>query len=134
MQSQGSVRVLIADNQPVLREGLNTVLMQQPDLKPIGQATSEAEALALCQWLQPDVIVVDGTLHVARIVKRLRKRAVSCKVVALVEPVANRSLSVVVRSGVDGVVSLKEPPEKIVEAIRTVAKGSKYLPEVGPAT
>ena len=130
MQTQSSVRVLIADNQPVLREGIQEVLTQQPDLQPVGQAASEAEVLALCQRLRPDVVVVDGSLAVSRLVPRLRKQEISCKVVVLMEPVEAQAMSAVAKLGVEGIVSLTEPPEKVVEAIRTVAQGSKYLPEI----
>ncbi len=129
MQSQSSVRVLIANNQPVLREGLHGVLTQQSDLQPVGVATSGAEVLALCQRLRPDVVVMDDSLPVPLIVTRLQNSGLPCKVVMLLEPVEEHRLLAVVKSGVDGVVPLTEPPETVMEAIRTVAQGSKYLPE-----
>jgi len=128
MQAQGSVRVLIADNQPVLREGLHSVLSLHPDLQPVGEATTESEVVEQCRRLQPDVIVVDCSLSVHIVVSDIQKTEVACKVVVLAEAIEAQAVYTYIYLGIDGIVSLTDPPEKIVEAIRMVANGSKYLP------
>jgi DNA-binding NarL/FixJ family response regulator len=53
------IRVLIADDHPVVRAGLQGMLLGQPDIQVVGEATTGAEAVALAQELRPDVVVMD---------------------------------------------------------------------------
>ena len=130
MKITDPVRVLIADDQPVLRLGLYSVLTRQPDLQPVGEAVSDREVLEQCRRLKPDVIVIDGSLSLPALIPRLQKRSSSCKVVVLVQVVEPEAVYYLINLGVDGIVSLADPSESVVEAIRTVAKGSKYFSEL----
>ena len=57
--SQKEIRILIADDHPVVREGLVTILALQKDLKVVGQARDGEEACLLYDQLSPDILIVD---------------------------------------------------------------------------
>lgn len=55
----GQIRVLIADDYPILRVGLKFFLLAYNDLNPVGEAADGIQAIALCRQLQPDVVLMD---------------------------------------------------------------------------
>lgn len=59
MVSEGNIRVLIADDQEIIRHGLAMILRNEPDMDVVGLASDGAEAVALAAQLQPDVILMD---------------------------------------------------------------------------
>ena len=80
------IRVLIADGEAEVRQGLCMRLAIEPDMVVVGEAGQSGEALALAQALQPDVIVVDIGMHGAdgaKIVNHLRAAAPAAAVVIL---------------------------------------------------
>ena len=80
------IRVLIADGEAEVRQGLCMRLAIEPDMVVVGETGQSGEALALAQALQPDVIVVDIGMHGAdgaKIVNRLRAAAPAAAVVIL---------------------------------------------------
>ena len=80
------VRVLIADDQLLFREGLHTLLSVQPDLHVVGEARNGEEALRLAAVLKPDVILMDlrmPLLNGIAATRRLKTSQPECKVIVL---------------------------------------------------
>ncbi len=123
-------RVFIVDDHPIVRQGLTRLINQEPDLLVCGEAEDAPRALAAIQALQPDLALVDislqGTsgIELVRCIKARFPR-VSTLVVSMHNETfyAERAL----RAGAMGYVMKREPPEKVVEAIRTVRRGGVYL-------
>jgi DNA-binding NarL/FixJ family response regulator len=53
------IRLVIADDHPVVRDGLRAMLDTQPDIEVVGEATTGAEALAMVRYLRPDLVLMD---------------------------------------------------------------------------
>lgn len=124
------IRVVLADDHPVLRQGLRSLLEREPDLSVIGEAGDGREALDQVRNLRPDVLVVDlmmpglGGLEVVRQV-RSQNRAPQVVVLSMY---SNESyVQEALQAGARGYVLKKATSADLVSAIRTVAVGSRYL-------
>jgi len=126
------MRILIADDHPIVRRGLRQILIDAQDISVVGEADTEAAVLAQLREQEWDVLVLDlampgrGGLDV---LKQVRAERPHLPVLILSmhpeEQYAVRAL----RAGADGYLTKEGAPEKLLEAIRKVASGGKYVSE-----
>jgi len=124
------VRVLLADDQPLLRTGFRMVLGAQPDLDIVGEAGDGVEAVALARRLLPDVVLMDvrmprmdGVAATREIVgARLPVRVLVLTTFDLDEYIVGA-----LRAGASGFLSKDVPADDLVAAIRTVAAGDAVV-------
>jgi len=119
----GMIRVLIADDQRVVREGLSMVLGLMEGVEVVGTATDGAEAVTLVRAVRPDVVLMD--LRMPRCdgveaTRRLRTEAPEVKVVVLTTYSDDRSVLDAVRAGARGYLTKDAGGEQIHEALRQV--------------
>ena len=117
------IRVLIADDQRVVREGLTLVLGLLPDVDVVGAASDGAEAVALAEELHPDIVLMD--LRMPRCdgveaTRRLRERAPGTRVVVLTTYSDDRSVIDALRAGARGYLTKDAGGTEIREALRRV--------------
>jgi DNA-binding NarL/FixJ family response regulator len=117
------IRVLIADDQRVVREGLSMVLALMEGVEVVGTATDGAEAVTLARTVRPDVVLMD--LRMPRCdgveaTRRLRTEAPEVKVVVLTTYSDDRSVLDAVRAGARGYLTKDAGGEQIHEALRQV--------------
>ena len=117
------IRVLIADDQRVVREGLSMVLALMKGVEVVGTATDGAEAVTLAQAVRPDVVLMD--LRMPRCdgveaTRRLRTEAPEVKVVVLTTYSDDRSVLDALRAGARGYLTKDAGGEQIHEALRQV--------------
>ena len=117
------IRVLIADDQRVVREGLSMVLALMKGVEVVGTATDGAEAVTLVQAVRPDVVLMD--LRMPRCdgveaTRRLRTEAPEVKVVVLTTYADDRSVLDALRAGARGYLTKDAGGEQIHEALRQV--------------
>ena len=125
------IRVLIVDDHPLVREGLQTVLSLEADVEAVGEAGSGDEAVQLADDLKPDVILMDllmpgmagGEAISAILAARPEQRIL---VLTSIDHVATVVASV--KAGALGYVSKNAPVDHLLDAIRTVHRGSVVLP------
>jgi CheY-like chemotaxis protein len=86
LKSESSIRVLVADDHKMVREGLVSLLEEQPDIRVVGEAEDGEEALALAHELQPDIVVMDvemPELNGIEATRRILRRHPGLKVIGL---------------------------------------------------
>jgi DNA-binding NarL/FixJ family response regulator len=120
------IRVLAADDQRVVREGLAMLLGLLPDVEVVGTAANGEEALALADELRPDVILMD--LRMPRVdgveaTRRLRASHPEIKVVVLTTYADDRSVIDALRAGALGYLTKDAGADEIRQALQRVASG-----------
>jgi DNA-binding NarL/FixJ family response regulator len=124
-----TARVLIVDDHPLTRDALRRLLAAH-GFEVVGEAGGGEDAVALTRELKPDLVLLDLSmpgLGGLEALPRLRKAAPGCEVVVLTASEDEDSLLAAVRSGAAGYVLKSEPPERIVEFLRGVARGEAAL-------
>jgi DNA-binding NarL/FixJ family response regulator len=123
-------RLLLVDDQPILREGFAHLLDQEGDLKVCGQADSATGALKAITALRPDLVTVDVVLkgmNGIELVKQIRALhpMLPVLVLSMLDEVlfAERAL----RAGAKGYVMKQAPTEEVKSAIRRLLRGGRYL-------
>ena len=131
--STAAVRVLLVDDQPLLRTGFRLILESEPDLTIVGEAGDGAAAVEATRGLLPDVVLmdirmpgVDGIEATRRIV-RDRAAAHDPKVLILTTFDLDEYVIEAVRAGASGFLLKDAPPEDLVSAIRIVADGDAIV-------
>jgi DNA-binding NarL/FixJ family response regulator len=122
----GPVRVLLTDDQPIMRSGLRSLLKAYADIHVVGEASDGAQAIALARRLLPDVLVIDA--HVPRrdgaaVTKEITAARLPVRVLLLSAYALDETVMDAVRAGAAGVVAKDAPEEELVGAIRLVAGG-----------
>jgi DNA-binding NarL/FixJ family response regulator len=120
------VRLLIADDHPLFRSGVRSLLAWNDDLEIVGEATSGEEAITLAEQLQPDVILMDikmpglDGIEAARVILN-RSPHIRLLIVTMFEDDA--SVFAALRAGARGYVLKGAAPDEMLRAIRSVAGG-----------
>jgi len=126
----GPIRVLIADDQRVVREGLAMLLGLLPGVEVVGAAADGEQAVALALELEPDVVLMD--LRMPRLdgieaTARLRGRAQRAQVIALTTYADDRSVVGALRAGARGYLTKDAGAEEIRRALEAVARGGAAI-------
>jgi DNA-binding NarL/FixJ family response regulator len=124
------VRVVIADDQALFREGLRTLLSTRPEVEVVGEAANGDDALSLVDRVQPDVVlmdlrmpVMDGIVATAQ----LRERWPSLPVLALTTFDDDASLFGALRAGAAGYLLKDVSSETLISAVTAAARGEAFL-------
>jgi DNA-binding NarL/FixJ family response regulator len=126
------IKVLVTDDHPVVRKGLQSCLARQGHLKVVGEAADGEEALRKTRELRPDVVLMDismpGMSGLA-VTEVLRKEAPQIKVLVLSVHTNKDYIFRVIKAGAHGYVSKEAPPEELLRAIECVHAGEPYFSE-----
>ncbi|QKW22376.1 response regulator transcription factor [Kitasatospora sp. NA04385] len=126
------IRVLVCDDQALVRTGYVTIFSAQPDLEVVGEAENGHEAVRAAQRLRPDVVVMDirmPLLDGIRATRRLAGPGAEGAPKVLVVTTFNVDAHVydALRAGASGFLLKDAPPAELVNGIRTVARGEALL-------
>jgi DNA-binding NarL/FixJ family response regulator len=119
-------RLLLVDDHPIFRQGLATVLEPEQDLMVCGQAVNARDALKAVAASKPDLALVDVSLensHGIELLKDLKAYHPNLPVIILSMHDEMLYAESALRAGAKGYVMKREPPEKLLEAIRKVLRG-----------
>jgi DNA-binding NarL/FixJ family response regulator len=125
------IRILSVEDHPVFREGLSTIIASQPDMVLAAQATNAVEALAEFRRLRPDVTLMDlrlpGTNGTDALIA-IRGEFPQARVVMLTTSDGDGEIQRAMRAGASGYILKSMPKGELLEVIRTVHAGRRYLP------
>jgi len=120
------IRVLLADDHPIVRNGIRRLLEYEGDIEVAGEACDGEETLEMVEKLKPDVVLLDMEmphLNGVEVAKRIRKNFPDVKVLALSGYDDRSYIIELLQLGVNGYLIKDEAMETIVEAVRGAAAG-----------
>ncbi|CAN5258414.1 response regulator transcription factor [soil metagenome] len=124
------IRVLIADDQALVRSGFRYIVDTQPDMEVVGEATDGLEAVTLARALAPDLIVMDirmPQLDGIEATRRIIGASTTARVLILTTFDLDEHLYNAMSAGASGFLLKDAPPEQFVTAIRMVAAGEALV-------
>jgi DNA-binding NarL/FixJ family response regulator len=124
------IRVLLADDQELVRTGLRGILRPEFGFDVVGECADGSEVIAAVQSLAPDIVVMDVRMPVVdgvRATRELRSRAASPPVLALTTFDDDEVLAGMLRAGASGFILKGVPAEDLQRAVRAVAGGGAWL-------
>lgn len=129
----GQIRLLIADDHPVVRDGLVAILSTQPDFVVVGEAGSGAEAVAQVKKLQPDVTLLDlemPEMDGVEALRQMRRENSNQRVIVFTAFDTDERILTAVQAGAQGYLLKGVPRQELFNAIRVVYSGGSLLQPV----
>lgn len=125
------IRVLIADDEALVRGGFRMILGDQEDIEVVGEAADGGEAVALCRALRPDVVLMDIRMDPVDGLEATRrldpKNSEAPRVLVLTTFDLDEYVYEAMRAGASGFLLKTTDPEELATAVRTVARGDSLL-------
>ena len=128
--ADGRLRVLIADDEALVRMGVRAVLERQRDIEVVGEAANGAEAVQRSAELRPDVVLMDLRMPVLdgiEATRRIIAAGGSPKVVVLTTFDVDEQVYAALKGGASGFLTKDTPPEQLADAVRAAARGDTLL-------
>lgn len=122
------IRVVLADDHPVVRTGIRNLLSRSADINVVGEAKNGSEALQMCVDLRPDVLLLDMEMPGIKgveVAQKLKTQESDIHILALSAYDDKQYILELLESGASGYLTKEEAPETIIEAIRGVAQGEQ---------
>jgi DNA-binding NarL/FixJ family response regulator len=124
------IKVLIADDHPVVRDGLRAMLATQPDMELVGEAATGTEAVARARAMRPDVVLMDlqmPQLDGPGAIAILRDSEPGVHVLVLSTFASDADITRAINAGATGYLLKDAPREQLFSAIRSAARGESAL-------
>jgi DNA-binding NarL/FixJ family response regulator len=124
------VSVLVVDDHPVVRLGVSMMLAQESGLRVVGEASGCAQAWDMLLGLRPDVVLVDLMLedgNACDIMEKMQAGSIAGQVLVYTAHAGEAQVLETLRAGASGYIIKGSTPQRLIDAIHTVARGDSYL-------
>jgi DNA-binding NarL/FixJ family response regulator len=131
MTGQSEIRVLIVDDHPIVRMGINAIINARNDMVAVAQANSGEEAIALFRQHTPDITLMDLRLpgmSGAEVIRAIRAISPKARFVVLTTYEGDEDIHQALKSGAQGYLIKGMPHEDLIEAVRRVHAGEYFVP------
>ncbi len=125
-----TVTLLLADDHPIVRQGLRHLLESEPEFRIVGEAEDGIEALRLSERLKPDILVVDMMmpgLNGLEVLRQIKKLSPATRTIVLSMQSADAYVIEALNNGAAGYVLKDTGPSELVDAVREVNQGNRFL-------
>lgn len=123
---------MLVDDHPVVRDGLSAMLSTEPDIKVVCEAGTGAEALSVLEKVRPSVVVVDLLLpdiEGVEVIRRVCAERSDTSFIVLTSVAGDEEIYRALEAGARGYLFKDMARKELVQAIRTVHKGNRYIPD-----
>ena len=130
MSDSKPIRVLIADDHPVVRRGLRTLFSSEPGIEPVGEAADGAKAVLMARSLQPDVILLDMVMphkNGLEAINEIKQENPEARILVLTSFAEDEKVFPAIKAGALGYLLKDSSPEELLDAIRNVYHGQSSL-------
>ena len=124
------IKVLLADDHAIVRAGLRRLVEESGDMEVVAEASDGQEAIRQIRERQPDVAVIDLSMpHIDRleVISRIHPEFPNMAIIVLTMHAENQYIVRAIEAGALGYITKQSAPEQLVNAIRKVAQGARYL-------
>jgi len=124
------IRVLLADDHAILREGIKSLLMKQDNIEIVAEATNGREAIARVAQFRPDVVVLDISMPLMdglEATRQIRKESPDTKIIILTMHDDEEYFFQLLRAGASGYVTKRSAGRELISAIEAAAKGESFF-------
>ncbi len=124
------IKVLLADDHAVVREGLHALLLSEPNIEVIGQAKHGAEAVGKCRALQPDVLLLDlvmPRMDGLEVIENLQVSECKTRILVLTSFAEDDKVFKAIKTGALGYLLKDSSPDELIAAIHNVHRGESSL-------
>ena len=125
-----TIRIFIADDHAIVREGLRALLATEPDLELVGEASDGIQAVSKVHALKPDVILLDMVMprmDGLEAIVEIKKSWPEAKIIVLTSFSDDEKVFSAIRSGALGYLLKESSPQDLLQAIHSVARGEGFL-------
>lgn len=124
------IRIVIADDHAIFRDGLRRLLATQEDFRVIGEASDGKEAIAIATGLRPDVLLLDLAMPRVpgmEVLRELAHQEVAVRTILLTAAIQPFAVTSALQLGARGIVLKASPPEMLLKSIRSVCEGQFWV-------
>lgn len=125
-----SIRILIADDHPIVLDGLVQLFRLERDFEVVARATDGEEALAAIREHMPDVVVLDIRMprrNGLSVIREIQRDKLPCRVILLTAALDEEEVYEAIRLGVRGLVLKESAPKLLIQSVREVSAGGEWL-------
>jgi two-component system, NarL family, nitrate/nitrite response regulator NarL len=124
------IRLIIADDHAIFRDGLRRLLATQPDFQVVGEASDGKEAISLAQSMKPDVLLLDLAMPRVpgmEVLRELSRQEMPVRTILLTAAIQPFAVTSALQLGARGIVLKASPPEMLLKSIRSVHEGQFWV-------